>query len=146
MTLILFIICHSVTYLPSIFLQLFYTSASFLPHLPPLPAPSTPLPVHQLKWPLKRSSCFYMMARQYDNDTVLHYVSSLLGMLWEHGTSLLPEEELAGEERCTTFEFKEMSKLSFQNAACRMMGQRFACVCKCARVFCERMCVLVFDW
>ncbi|TKS79901.1 Glypican-1 Secreted glypican-1 [Collichthys lucidus] len=27
----------------------------------------------------KRSSCFYMMARQYDNDTVLHYVSTLLG-------------------------------------------------------------------
>lgn len=26
-----------------------------------------------------------MTARQYDNDTVLHYVSTLLGMLWERG-------------------------------------------------------------
>lgn len=34
-----------------------------------------------------------MVARQYDNDTVLHYVSTLLGMLWEHSVRLFPDEE-----------------------------------------------------
>lgn len=42
-----------------------------------------------------------MMARQYDNDTVLHYVSTLLGMLWEHSGEAFLDEKLAGEETHT---------------------------------------------
>lgn len=66
-----------------------------------------------------------MMASQYDNDTALHYVSTLVvGMSRKHSVRLFPDEKLAEEGKtCTTLEFKEMSKLSFKNAVCRMMGQ-----------------------
>lgn len=45
-----------------------------------------------------------MVARQYDNDLVLHYVSTLPGMLREHSVRLPPpDEKLAEEETNTTF-------------------------------------------
>lgn len=69
-------------YLPSIFLQLFLYQCLFLPRPPTPPLYSSPRSSVVMTFE-KRSSCFYMMARQYDNDTVLHYVSTLLGMSWE---------------------------------------------------------------
>lgn len=39
-----------------------------------------------------------MMSRQYDNDTALRYVSTLLGVLREHGSRVSPDEALAGEK------------------------------------------------
>lgn len=72
-----------------------------------------------------------MMARQYDDDTVLHDVTAFLGMFWEQ-CDAIPGETGAREKSCTTFEFKDMS---FKNAVCGMMGQCLhACRCMNFRV------------
>lgn len=42
-----------------------------------------------------------MMTRQFDNDTVLHYVSTLLAMMWEHSVLHFSDEKLAREETQT---------------------------------------------
>lgn len=53
-----------------------------------------------------------------------------------------PDETLAMEKKtCITFYFKEMSKLSFKNVVCRMMGR---CLYVCLWCVCVRVCV--FDW
>lgn len=78
--LISFFICHRVS------ISAFHFSATFLYQClyPPTPYSLHPSLCSSVIMTFKRSSCFYMMARQYDSDTVLHYVSALLGLPVEH--------------------------------------------------------------
>lgn len=82
-----------------------------------------------------------MMARQYDNDTVLHYVSNLLGMLWEHSVRLFLMRRLRGRKHVPHFNSKKC-----QSSHLRMLRAGWwddACMYVYVNV-CVWMCV--FDW
>lgn len=85
-----------------------------------------------------------MMARQYDNDTVLHYVSTLVGMLWEHSVMLYLMRSSPGRKHIPHFNSKKCQSSHLRTPRAGWWDN--ACMCVHVYVFvCECVYLSLID-